>query len=109
MLRGVFRVAVHHGAGLPASQVLQLVAARAGLPMPRRPGMAQIMKAEIANSRPPERRLPGRIGELPADRLPLVGEAKLRVLAQRAPKDAHRLLTGLERPRVLQCNRGLDR
>lgn len=49
VLGGELGVPVDHDARLPASQVLQLVAGGARLPMPGRPGMPEVMETEIVD------------------------------------------------------------
>ena len=65
------RVAVHHHPRLPATRFLQLVAARASLPMPRSPGVPQVVKAKVGQLRSLHRFEPRRIADSPASHLPL--------------------------------------
>ena len=51
--------------------------------MPTSTGMPQIVEPKILDSRFPERILPSSIRKLPPCRLPLVGEAKHRVLSRK--------------------------
>ena len=47
MLGCEFRVAIYHTAGLPPAPLLELIAARPRLTMPRCPGVLQIMKMQV--------------------------------------------------------------
>jgi len=47
MVGRMVRVSLNHRSRFPAPQALQLMRWRSRLPMPRRPGMAQVMPAEI--------------------------------------------------------------
>ena len=55
-------IAVHHRPRLLPAQVLRLVAGRARLPMPRRPGMAKVVKPEVLDLRRLQCIVPSRIG-----------------------------------------------
>lgn len=72
MLGAELRVAVHHRSRLPAAQFLQLVAARASLPMPRSPGVPQVVKAKIGQLRFLHRLEPAGVADAPPDRLSAV-------------------------------------
>lgn len=92
MFRCVLRVSIHHFAGLPATQGLEFIAARAGLTMPRCPGMPQVMKAEVADSRPFQCCQPRRIGKLPTNRLTAKGKTKTWVFPQFRFQHLHRVM-----------------
>src|ERR1700690_3548573 len=50
MFGRILGISIHHGAGLPPPKFLELVTACTCLTMPRSPGVAQIMKAQILDS-----------------------------------------------------------
>ncbi len=81
----VLCIAVHHTARLPTPKLLQLVAARSSLPMPRRPGVAQIVKPQILDACLLQGRVPSAVRQLPADRLALIGKAVARMLPDLFP------------------------
>ena len=68
MLGGELRIAVDHHPRFPAAQILQLIAARAGLAMPRRRGMPEIVEPEVRNACFVTRRAPRAVGQFPRDR-----------------------------------------
>ena len=92
MLRPELRVAVHHHPRLPATQLLQLVAARASLPMPRSPGVPQVVKAKVGQLRALHRFEPRRVADSPANRLSAKREAEARVLPLLAFQDGDRVI-----------------
>jgi hypothetical protein len=80
MLGRELRIAIHHLTRLPAAQVFQLVAGRSRLPMPRSPGVPQVMKAQVREARFLDRPPPNLVADLPPDRLVLEGKAVLLML-----------------------------
>jgi hypothetical protein len=91
VLRRKLGIAVHHLPRLPAAQVLELVAGRSRLPMPRRPGMPQVVEAEIVDAGLPYRGVPSVVGELPRDRPSPVGEADPGMVPALALQHRHRI------------------
>src|SRR5215471_5049314 len=81
MFRSELRVAIDHHTRLPAAQFLELVATRAGLPVPRSPRVPQVVETEIRNACFRDRGVPGGIRDFPADRLAAKREAEHRMLA----------------------------
>src|SRR5207344_1203821 len=81
MLGCKLRVTVHHHPRFPAAQILELIAARTGLTVPRSPRMPQVVKPEIRNSGFVDRRVPCAIGHLPRNRLIAIRKAEYRMLA----------------------------
>ena len=68
MLGPELRVAVHHHARFPAAKILELIAARTDLAVPRCPRMPEIVKPEIRNAGFLNRRMPCAVGHLPRNR-----------------------------------------
>lgn len=73
MLSCILCVSIHHLTRLPTAEVLQLVAGRSRLPMPRGPGVPQIMEAQIRKARFLDRPPPNLVANLPTGRLVLEG------------------------------------
>ena len=89
MFGGVLRITVDHHPGLPAAQVFQLVAARSCLPVPRCPGVAQIVEPEVPDAGLPQRRVPCIVCHFPADRFSPESEAEPLVLSELLPQHDH--------------------
>ncbi len=88
MIRCQVGIALHHRTGSPPTQVLQLMGRCSSLPLPGRPGVPQVVPAEVLNPRPLPGCMPGaRVGRVQG--LALVGEHPGGVPAQLTLQDAH--------------------
>ena len=68
-------VMVHHLPRHPAAKVLEFVAGCPCLPMPRCPGMPQVVNAKVLDPHSLRRAMPARVGESPPYRIASVREA----------------------------------
>src|SRR5580700_9045435 len=84
-------VAPHHAFCLPASELLQSKQRRAALDVPARPGMSQVVKSKVFQTRALQSEVPSPRADL-LDRLSQVREHVYGMLACLTHDDAHRHL-----------------
>src|SRR2546427_12313196 len=89
MLGRELRIAIDHHPRFPAAQVLELIAARPGLAMPRRPRVSKVVEPGIRNSGFTYCVVPRAVGQLPRDGLAAVREAVHWMLADFSFQHCH--------------------
>ena len=89
MLGPEFCIAIDYHSRLPTAKVFQLVAARTGLPMPRGPGVSEVVESKVRKLRLLTRGFPPGIRQLIPNGLTAICEANAGMLTNLFIQNCH--------------------